>query len=174
MLGAGPLKIVDTIPGSSFLAIQAVMKAAARRHPDFARYNIKVLRDDVSVVVVFEENSEARHKQGDFGLREGAEKELSASELQLLLSKDGQGKLLGEIRGASIPIVDAATAVFRHHHPDLTKYKIAVFSEKDSMVVIFTDKLALPRTRGNPGALPGFEVELKASDLHVIRSNFIR
>jgi len=70
--------------------------------------------------------------------------------------------------------IEKATEVFMGHNPDLTQYEISVIDNGETLVVIFLDKNKTSNTIGNPGVLPGFEVELNAEDLRVIKSHFIR
>ena len=70
--------------------------------------------------------------------------------------------------------IEKAKEVFAEHNPDLTQYKISVVENENSLVVIFLDKNNKINTIGNPGILPGFEVELNIKDLQVIKSHFIR
>ena len=82
--------------------------------------------------------------------------------------------VLDTIQGSSVLVIQATMEVLQRHNLDLTQYKIDVVREGNSVVVIFTDKDRQVGTRGNLSARPGFEVELNAHDLHVLRSNFVR
>jgi len=85
----------------------------------------------------------------------------------------GRIHMLDRIQGSSFLATQAVVVVFQRHNPDLTQYKIEVVREGDSGVVIFADKNRPEGTRGSVGK-PGFEVELNAGDLRVLRSNFVR
>jgi len=174
MWDAGQARVVDTIQGSSFLAVQAAMKAAQRHHLDSLNCKILVMRDDVSVVVVFGESDRLDRAEGDLGVRQETDKELSPSELRALLSATGQVELLDTIQCSSVPPIEAALPVFQRYNPDLKRYRISVVREKESIAVTFTDRGTQPGGRGHAGPMLGFEVELNARDLHVLRSNFIR
>lgn len=70
--------------------------------------------------------------------------------------------------------VRVATTVFQQQNLDLVHYKSTLVRDGESLVVIFTDKDGRAGGRGNSGTRPGFEVQMDARDLRVIRSNFIR
>lgn len=70
--------------------------------------------------------------------------------------------------------IQKATEVFAEKNLDLSKYDVSVINNGDTLVVVFLDKNRTVNTIGNPGILPGFEVELDAKDLHVLKSHFIR
>ena len=110
------------------------------------------------------------------GLRLGLEAELSAHELAVLRSDTSRVTVLDSIEGSSFAATQTALGVFQRRLSslDLTLYKIQVVGERDSIVVIFTDKDREIGTLGSPPGRPGFEVELNASDLRVVRSHFIR
>jgi hypothetical protein len=90
------------------------------------------------------------------------------------MSNMGKIKELDIIQGSSFLAIQAALAAFQHRNPDLAHYKITVVSERESVVVIFADKDRQTGTRGSSSPWPGFEVEMSAKDLRVLRSSFIR
>jgi hypothetical protein len=75
--------------------------------------------------------------------------------------------------GSNYPPIPIAYALFEPRKPDLALYQIRVLGKKESVTVVFTDKDRQPGTR-SAGARLGFEVEMKAADLKVVRSNFLR
>jgi hypothetical protein len=85
-----------------------------------------------------------------------------------------QIEVLDTIQGSSFLAIQVAIGVFKAHNPDLSQYKISVVRQANSVVVIFSDKNAQPGERGSSGGQPGFEVELDANTLRVLRSNFVR
>ena len=85
----------------------------------------------------------------------------------------GRIQMLDRIQGSSFLAIQAAMGIFQQHNPDLAQYKVEVVGEGDSVVVIFADKDRPDGTRGSVGK-SGFEVELNAGDLRVLRSNFVR
>ena len=174
VLNIDQLKVLDTIQGSSFLAIRAAMATVKNLNLDIARYEIMVMLDESSVVVIFNDKMGQGGEKRNLGVRQESDMELSASELRLLMSNKDHIKVLDTIQGTSYPAIHAAITVFQRYNPDFTHYKISVIRERHSTIVTFIDKDGGPHTRGNPGMRPGFEVELNARDLDVVRSNFIR
>ncbi len=167
------VRVVDAIYGSSFIAVEMMLRAGHCRHLDPNQHAIQVLWDDGSVVVVFAEEDGAGGMRALCGARQGSDNELSATELEALKSKP-EVRVIDAFQGSSLAPIEAAAAVFKRHNPDLNQYKISVVREHESVVVMFTDRSGQTGARGNPGKLPGFEVELRSHDLAVRRSNFIR
>src|SRR5436189_44491 len=92
---------------------------------------------------------------------------------QTVMSNSSPIQVLDTIQGSSFLAIQTVMGIFQKHNPDLTHYKIEVVREGNSEVVIFADKDRPEGTRGSVGK-PGFEVELSAGDLRVLRSNFVR
>jgi hypothetical protein len=86
---------------------------------------------------------------------------------------DSDFQLLDPKHPISLKAIHVATEVFREHNPDLNAYDVQIVKDRGLLVVVFVDKNRVPGARG-AGSVPGFEVELDANDLHVIRSNFVR
>jgi hypothetical protein len=59
---------VDTIQGSSFLAIGAAMEIFRRYEPDLVKYRIEVVRDGDSLVVIFTDKDRLPGTRGSIGL----------------------------------------------------------------------------------------------------------
>jgi hypothetical protein len=173
MANVGRIRVLDTIRGSSYLAIKDAMKAVERRKSDLAQYKIAVVSERDSVAVIFLDKDTQSAAPKNFGVRRGSEHEMNPSELAGLTS-DGKFKVLDAISGSNFLAIKAAMAVFQRHNPDLAYYIIEVVSEGDSVVVIFADKDRHLGTRGSLGPRPGFEVEMDANDLRVLRSNFVK
>jgi hypothetical protein len=173
MANSSQIQFLDTIQGSSFLAIQAVMGIFQRHNPDLTLYKIEVVREGNTVVVILVDKDEPASTRENLGVRLESKLELSAQDLSILRSTPGQIHLLDRIQGSSFLAIQAAMTVFQRHNPDLAQYKIEVVREGASRVVIFADKDRPEGTRGSVGK-PGFEVELNAQDLRVLRSNFVR
>jgi len=57
---------------------------------------------------------------------------------------------------------------------DVGKYEISILEERESVTLILKAADQPENNRGNTSNIPGFEVEIRKSDLHVIRSNYIR
>lgn len=171
----GPVKVQDSIQGSSFLAIQDATKVIERHKPDLAQYRIEVVRDQDYVVVIFAHTGAQAGVQRNFGVRQGFQEAMNTTDLQRLMAKIKQVEVLDSIEGNSLRVIEAAVGVFQQRHkPDLAQYKITVVGKGTSVVVIFTDKDRQPGTRGSAGARPGFEVELNPLDLRVLGSHFVR
>jgi hypothetical protein len=169
MSNTEPIKILDTIQGSSFLAIQSAIKVLRRyKTSDLAQHKMEVLSDSGSVIVIFTD------KDRRLGVKQGSDVEMNNNEFEILSSKKDQIETLDTIQGKNFLAVDAAVEVFQAHKPDLKNYKITVFSDNKSLVVMFTDKDTPKGARGSVGKYPGFEVELSAGDRRVLRSNFVR
>lgn len=61
------IKIVDTLQGSNFLAIQAAMEIFRNQSPDLVQYRIEVVRDGDSLVVVFTDKDRPVGTRGSVG-----------------------------------------------------------------------------------------------------------
>jgi hypothetical protein len=92
---------------------------------------------------------------------------------QIAMSQSSQFHMLDPTLPYSVNAIRVASDVFREHNPDLNEYNVQVVRDRDVVVVVFVGKQRPQGTRG-VGAVPGFEVELDPSDLHVIRSHFVR
>jgi hypothetical protein len=173
MSNSSQIQFLDTLQGSSFLAIQGVLEVFQRHNQDLTQSNIEVLREGSSVVVIFADKGEPVSTRENLGVRLESKAELSTQDLSSLRSNADRIHLLDRIQGNSFVMIQAAMGIFQRHNPDLTDYKIEVVREGDSVVVIFADKDRPEGTRGSIGKA-GFEVELNAGDLRVLRSNFVR
>jgi hypothetical protein len=82
------------------------------------------------------------------------------------------------ISGQAYLMIQVAMPEFENRGLDISRYRITVQETKDSRYVIFIDADVTEEQkrhgRGNPGKIPGFEVELARDELKVVRSNFIR
>lgn len=168
MPNRGPVKVVDTLQGTSYLAIQSALKTLQRRAPDVSSRAITVVRDGESTVVVLSGAGTP------LAARVAPDVELSEREVARLGEATVKPAVLDSVAGSSLPAIRAGVDVFATRVPDLSPYRIALVSEGDSLVVAFTDASAAPGGRGAPGTRPGFEVELAARDLAVRRSSFVR
>lgn len=169
MSNTEPIKILDTIQGSNFLAIQSAIKVLRNyKATDLAQHKIEVLSDSGSVIVIFTD------KGRRLGVKQGSDLEMNNNDFELLSSKKDRIETLDTIQGKNFLAVEAAAEVFQVHNPELKHYKITVISDNKSLIVMFTDKDTPKGARGSVGKHPGFEVELSAGDRRVLRSNFIR
>jgi len=171
MTNSTKIQILDTVKGSSFLAIQSTMEIFQRHAPDLGQSIIEVMCDPNSVVVILDSKDVSANTQKSIGVRLESKVELNAHDISILRSRM---ELIDRIHGGSfLPIKKGVEVFSQRYNPDLMVYSIMLVSEKDSVVVIFTDKDRPTGTRGSVGK-PGFEVELNAEDLTVRRSNFVR
>jgi hypothetical protein len=168
MPNPGPVKVLDSLQGTSYVAIEAALKTLQRHRLDVTRRTIAVVRDGETTVVVL------AGMEGRAGARVSPEAELSASEMEALAAAGDRATVLDSIEGSSLPAIRTAAEVCQRRVADLSAYRIALMSEGESLVVSFTDKDAAPGGRGSRGSRPGFEVEMRARDLEVRRSNFVR
>lgn len=173
MPSSAQLKFLDTIQGCSFLSIQSAMEVLKHHNPDFERSKIEVIRKGNSAVVILADKNEPANTKKSLGVMLESKAELNAHDLSVLRSDEDQIQLLDKIQGSSFLPIRKAVEIFQRHNPDLTQYNIKVVREGDSLVVLFSDKDRPAGIHGSIGK-PGFEVELNARDLTVIRSNFVR
>ena len=175
-----PIKVLDMLQGGSFLAIQAALAVLEPRKLDLEKYQIVVVleaageRGKETVTVLFIEKKTEAAAPKNYGVRIRPDRELSAGDVNTLVTRLDQLKILDRIQGANYPPVAVAAAVFKPRKPEWTAYKIDVVRDGESVVVIFLDKDRKPGTRGGGGVHPGFEVEMRPADLEVLRSNFVK
>lgn len=170
------IKIVDTILGSSFVVMEPAIPLAQKRNLDIRRSLIELLRRQEITFVLFTLEDGNRSDFGrKFGVLQGPYCELSSAKLDSYLSHRDQLETLDHIHGKHFVAVEASVKVFQERlKNDLVRYRIAVARESDFLFVTFTDKDGKAGVRGAPGTQPGFEVQLNAADLKIIRSNFLR
>ena len=173
MVSTEPLKVLDTIQGSNFMAIQAGIQTLKRRQLKADSFTIQVIRDPMSIVVIFKAKQPGV-TSSILGVRPALNLEVSPEDLRALLSDHEHVTVLDRIEGSSLPFIEAAVAIFHKHNLDLSLYQIEVIRNRDLIVVTFTDKDQSTIVLGNPGGRLGFEVVLRPKDLHVVRSHFIR
>ena len=174
MSDTGPIKELDTIQGSSYLAIQAAIEVVRHHNPNLAQCHIRVVRDEKSEVVIFTGKNLRAGIGGSLAVRPESREQLNAHDLSVLMSNTDHVKILDTVQGSSFLAIQAAVAVFQRYKPDLSQYKMAVVRDGNSLVVIFSDKGQQAGGLGSLGARPGFEVELDSQDLRVLRSHFTR
>jgi hypothetical protein len=174
MSNSSQLKVLDSVQGSSFLAILSVLPVFRHRNLKLSRYRILLALEGEVPTVVFIAKDELETAPKYFGLRSGSDMEMSSFELSSLMSKMDKLKVLDTLHGTSVPPIQAALTPFQQRNLNIAQYKITLISEGNSEVVTFIDKDAQPGGRGGSGGRPGFEVELNAADLRVLRSNFVR
>ena len=174
MSKTGPVKVLDTMQGTSYVAVESALRTLERWRLDLPSSTITVLRDKETPVVIVERMIPGTSAAERHGARVDPAVELTAAEMNRLTSAPDSAKLEDKIQGSSFPPIRVAVEVFRKKIPDLSGHQITLMSEADSQVVSFTDKDAAPGARGGGGRRLGFEVEMNTRDLAVRRSNFIR
>lgn len=167
MATTGPIKVLESIQGSSFLASDSAIAILQHHTPDIAHGSIEVIREGDSEFVVFTDG------QRQLGVRAGTAVELNAQDLKAVTSNRTRIKVVDTIQGSNFLAMRTAVEVFRRHNPDLIQYRIEVVRDGDFLVVVFADKDRPEGTRGTVGR-PGFEVALDPRDRKVTRSNFVR
>lgn len=177
MANANQLQVLDAIRGDNLVAIQSVMGAFQQRNLDIAQSVIDVLRVEGSGIIVVAQRSGAEGTDEGLGVRVETGAELAAQDLHFLRSGAQPAERLDGIHGSNFRAIQAAMDVFPRNL-DVRNYNIEVVREGGlyegaSIVVIFSDKDRPAGTRGSTGR-PGFEVELDAHDLRVLRSNYVR
>lgn len=173
MANPGPIILLDSIAGTSFLAIQSAMPVLERHRPDLERTNLEVVRNGTSAVVVLAEAGRQGPSRGKFGVRTDSNTELNADDLRTITSDAAAALMLDKIQGSSFLAIRAAMKAFQVHNPDLAQYRIEVVREGDVVSVLFADKDRADGTRGSVGQ-SGFEVDLNPRDWSVVRSHFVR
>lgn len=168
-----PIKVLDTILGANFLAVQQALNVLERPELKLGFYRILVLSQHDQILVLFTDPNGQAGTRENFAVRQGAEMELNAHDLTLLVSRLDQYQTLDSIQGASLLAIQAAVGEFLRRNLDLNDYRLQVVLDGDSIVVVFTDKTFKPGVRGQRGK-PGFETALDPHNLTVRRANFVR
>ncbi|MEZ5399666.1 MAG: hypothetical protein R2729_08340 [Bryobacteraceae bacterium] len=170
---AGPFVILDTISGTSYLAMHSQLGVAERRRVDLAQFQVQLMRAGSTEVVVFAEQGKELGKAVVFGSRPAGGAELSATEVNALLANPERVEAVDTIRGRNLLAIARAMEVFGRQNRDLSVYQIRVAQDGENLIVMFGDRDRAPGTRGHNPQRPGFEVELDA-DLNIVKSYFVR
>jgi len=167
------ITVEDNISGKAFLAIESALAVVAPRRIDPASYSFVVAGE--SVLLLSHGTNQLPGAPVNLGVKSAARVEMSDSELKDLVSALDQVTPQERLQGRSFLAVRTAAELFQSRlSVDLIQYRIEVVREGDSLVVIFAGKDVPPGTHGRVAATPGFEVELAAKDLSVLRANFVR
>ena len=82
------------------------------------------------------------------------------------------------ISGRSYQAIQAAMPEFKDRGLDISRYRIIVYERGTSLAVIFIDAEVTGEqrlhVRGDPGKIPGLEVELRQDNFGVVSSHFIK
>ncbi len=169
------IKTLDTVLGENYLAIQAALNVLDRSKVDLARYAIAVVQDGEDAYVLLLDRADAEAARANLGVKRDGDVALKPAVVEALLLKLDEIETLDRIRGQSLPPMEKGAATFlKQFDADLADYKIELVEDDESLVAIFADKDREDGTRGHNAKRPGYEVEMKAKDLAVVRSNFLR
>ena len=160
--------------GSSFAYVRSAMTIFQCHDLDIADFEIMVVREKTSLVVVFINKEEKADARKSIGVREGAGVEMNFRDLNALLTTRDHFEVMDTLQGASFQPIQVAVTVFQQRNLDLQHYNITLMRDGNSLVVIFIDKDGQPDFLGNPGPRLGLEVELDSQGQHVLKSHFIR
>ena len=116
MTNSGQIQFLDTIQGSSFLAIQSAMEVLQRHNLDPAKCRIEVVREGNSVVVILANKDEPASPRENLGVRLESKTELSTQDLSVLRSDMGRIQMLDRIQGSSFLAIQAAMGVFQRYN----------------------------------------------------------
>jgi hypothetical protein len=83
-------------------------------------------------------------------------------------------RVMVEFTGASLKWIHAAEPEFQRRKLDLDKYIVSVVEESDSVWIGLRSFDSVKGGRGSTGSYPGYEVEIRKSDMKVMHSNYIR
>jgi hypothetical protein len=86
MQNTAQIQVLDTIQGTSFLAIQVAMGVFKVRNPDIRQYKITVVREANSVTVIFMDRNAPPDARGNPSGLPAFEVELDASDFRVLRS----------------------------------------------------------------------------------------
>lgn len=164
MMQVAQIQVLDTIEGSSVAHIREALQHVSHDQ-DAKTYAVRVFDNGKPAVVFAPKNDNVRM----IGVRDGIV--LSPAEVTHITAHSRQKHAL---QAGSLAIILAALPTFEQRKMNLADYRITLLRNKSSYVLTFTDNDSQSSGRGNPGKRLGLEVELSMSDLHVIRSHFIR
>lgn len=77
------------------------------------------------------------------------------------------------LAGQHLKVLEDAATEFRKKGLDILKYKVSLYREGTSYLVMFEDPEISESQRGSSPRMPSFEVEID-SDFQVVRANFSR
>jgi hypothetical protein len=85
-------------------------------------------------------------------------------------------KTTAQFPGSVLKWIHIAEVEFTKQHLDESRYDVLVWEEQNSVSVILENPGHEKdfETRGNPGPLPEYEVEIDRRTGHVIRANYVR
>jgi len=173
MSSPGKIKTLDQIQGANYLKIAETLSVFEKQKPDFKASKFEVRNLKETAVVFLSHKAEKAENSEKIGVNPATKLKLSPDEFQAFKNGAQGVQTLDHVDCVNFFTIQKAVEVFQRHDVEIADYKIEVVSEGDSIVIIFTDKMQEPGVRGSVGKM-GFEVELKAQDQKVVRSNFVR
>lgn len=173
MASVAVLQLLDTVQGGVFLAIMSAMDVLQIHNLDLSQFKLEVLDWENQMLVMLVDNNNPDIPSKMYSVLLEPRKEFSYQEINPLQLDKNKLPLIATIRGDSFFPIKKAVEVFQQHGFNIVGYNIELIREHDSLFVLFADKDQSPDTLGSIGK-PGFEVEMKAGDISVVRSNFVR
>lgn len=167
MAEPAPIRSLDKVQGTSLLAIRSTLPVFQRHDPNLRASVLEVAEQAGTTVVLLGVANDPGRKYRPLGVWVESKKEMTREEV------DSVPAGVDRINGSSVAPFLKAADVFEKKNLDLADYKAELLEEGDSLVVVFEDKNQRRPVLGSVGK-PGFEVEMKARDLSVTRSNFLR
>ncbi|MGB6598527.1 MAG: hypothetical protein WBE70_15525, partial [Candidatus Acidiferrum sp.] len=82
--------------------------------------------------------------------------------------------VMAELPGKALTWIGIAQPEFERENLQVDKYFVTVVEEDESVSVILTGSRISKEVRGDPGPIPGYEVEISKKGKKVIRANYIR
>jgi hypothetical protein len=178
MSNPGPIQELDTILGRNLLAIERALEVLKPQRLELPECTFQMASDGEAVQVLVTA-VDRQGKRTDFGarVRKKTATEMTGPEVTEAVSKLDPAMVLDRLEGNTLLAIRAAEDTFQSRNPqaDLADYRIDVVREGDTLVVIYSDKERKPGARGIfRGQKLGFEVSLRAVDLTVLKSHFVK
>lgn len=170
----------NIFPGTSFLAVEAALKALAYRRIDPEPYFITIVRGGELVIFSAINREQTGPALALLGVSRGMDekrtlRELNGPEINAALASLDRFEKKETHPGRDYAAVHTAAAeMLKKFQADLSRYRAELVREGTTLTVIFTGTGVAPGTRGNIPGTPGFEATLDAASLKVLRSHFVR
>ncbi len=93
-----------------------------------------------------------------------------------LIRGEAKVKEMESILGSNLLYIQAAIPEIENKKVDLNLYRLSVIEEADFITIVLLDKNASrgSSTRGNPGKVPGIEIQLDRKSKKILKSNYVR
>lgn len=168
------LKVLSTVAGEGFLAIQTALSGLGLGVEGMDRYKLTAEYKAGAVAVTVMEGGPEVTEPIVIARREVPRDKSGVADCPSASAGAMFPARLDTVLGRDLLPIHIASRVFRAKGLPLACYQITVMKEGDATVVAFTDLEALPGGRGGRGLRPGFEVRMEGRDHHVTQANFIR